>query len=70
METQPLFENICPRCEEELVLFEHINTWKCHCGFTITEEKKKEFQEKFMNHHTENFTTGFSMKDFQDDPPF
>lgn len=70
MDTQPLFENTCPICEEELVLFEHINTYKCHCGFTITEEKKKEFQDRYIKQGTENFTSGFSMREFRDDPPF
>lgn len=39
----------CPKCEKDLERNEHNNTFKCECGFIITESKLRNIVNKMFN---------------------
>lgn len=50
----------CPRCCDDLVLFDHLNMYKCRCGFKINTTRMNKI----------NFSSGFYIGNYEDEPPF
>lgn len=65
-----LCENGCPACGEELVEFEHLNLFKCACGFKISTYKKENLVEDIELGKTYGTGRGFLLGNYQDDEPF
>lgn len=64
-----LQEYMCPMCECEdlLTYFDHIELWKCGCGFKISKYKF----EKITSDLDENdYVHGFCYGDYTDETPF
>lgn len=53
----------CPKCLDPLVYFEHIELWKCTCGFKISNKRKREIV-KIMRSGT------FGYGNYDDESPF
>lgn len=56
----------CPVCRDELVLFEHIDMYKCRCGFKINTSNL----EKMSDLSGRNFSRGFCIGNYYDETPF
>lgn len=74
VEFQALFERVCPFCLNELIHFDHIASWKCTCGFKVTDHKLDEMCATLLlepEHRTiTGFNSGFSFVNYTDDEPF
>lgn len=50
----------CPICNEELVMFDHLDMYKCRCGFKIN----------IARIGKKNFSRGFYIGNYTDETPF
>jgi hypothetical protein len=59
-----LDDDCCPACSDMLFYFEHIDLWKCGCGFKISKYRKQEITTN------ENRSGGFYLGNYHDETPF
>lgn len=60
-----LIDDQCPMCTDDLELFEHLELWKCGCGFKISCYKKQNIEGDI-----EGDNSGFSLGNWHDEQPF
>lgn len=70
MAWENLEHKCCPRCGDELSLFEHISMWKCFCGFKISVTKFNEIKYKIEDGDTFGDNSGYRFGRYHDEPPF
>ncbi len=56
----------CPICRDDLVLFDHVDLYKCRCGFKINTSKAGEMSMP----GEKNFSRGFLIGNYHDETPF
>ncbi len=57
----------CPICSEDLNYFDHIELWKCGCGFKISKYK---FEKITSDIAMNDYANGFCYGDYWDESPF
>lgn len=60
-----LASDACPRCREDLIEFEHVDLWKCACGFKISIYKKERIVAKI-----DSVANGYMFGNYEDENPF
>lgn len=70
MRWKNLQDGACPRCAEALVLFEHLDLWKCGCGFKIGAYRMQEIAAEIDDKAENGRSYGYGFSRFEDDPPF
>ncbi len=66
----------CPRCDGTLVLFAHLDAYKCTCGFRITVYKLREYCAIIENTLLRNqdciigFNRGYELIGYTEESPF
>lgn len=65
-----LTENCCPICSDTLSLFEHVNLWKCGCGFKISRSKRDEIVGDIQYGRFIPSNNGYRYGKYHDEPPF
>lgn len=62
-----LVDEKCPNCDDDLTFFEDRLLYKCVCGFKISSRRLEEIGSSVENGA---FGSGFSMGNWEDEPPF
>jgi hypothetical protein len=70
-----LSDDCCPKCGEALRAFEHLNLYKCPCGFKISSYKLEHIKLDLENQEDERrqnpgAVSGWGYSGYYDDPPF
>lgn len=63
-----LESDCCALCREPMTLFDHVDMWKCLCGFKITDYRKREIEESIREQDT--MTGGYMIGNYMDEDPF
>lgn len=61
-----LRDGCCPKCGDELVSFDHLDLFKCVCGFKITAKRMNEI----LNAQEDRVYNGFGVSPYDWDNPF
>ena len=59
----------CPICADELVYFNHLDMWKCACGFKISDTRMREIVKSIDERDT-YCSQGWRVGDWYDEGPF
>jgi len=65
-----LTDKCCPACSEPLIEFEHLNLWKCTCGFKIGAYKLDQIVADLERGEEFGGSRGYGFSEYQDDQPF
>lgn len=57
----------CPMCGDDLKHFEHIDLWKCICGFKISNNRLVEIISSIDE---QDYNSGFRYGGYTDESPF
>ena len=66
-----LHEGACPKCGDMLISFEHLDLFKCTCGFKISASRMREILDSMdEDDGGGSIARGYMFGDYQDEPPF
>jgi len=66
-----LRDGCCPRCCEELISFDHLDLFKCTCGFKIRKDRMNEILDSMdEDDEGDSIGRGFMFGNYHDEPPF
>lgn len=66
-----LKEGCCPKCGDVLISFDHLDLFKCTCGFKISRTRMEQILSDMEEQGDEDsFYNGFLLSPYDSDAPF